>query len=117
MELYPWADELYNGLSRIAPVKFCSSPSRDPHSIVGKMIRLFEWKGYNFRDYVITPQKHLLAGNGNVLVDDLDQNVNKFRTAGGKAVLFPSVGNSNYHLRHDPVSYTLETVRSLLSVK
>lgn len=117
MELLPWGDELYNKLSRLAPVVFCSSPSYDPFSASGKIQRLLAWKGYNFRDYIITPQKHVLAGSGNVLVDDAEKNINRFRNAGGKAVLFPSITNSNYHLADNPVNYTVEMVRNHLMTK
>lgn len=44
-------------------------------------------------DVFIGSKKHLMAGNG-VLIDDWEVNVNKFREAGGEAVLIPSNWNS-----------------------
>lgn len=43
---------------------------------------------------VLAKQKHLLAAPGRLLIDDQDDKVNAFRSAGGSAILFPQHWNS-----------------------
>ncbi len=91
MKKLPWADELYAELKKLGDVVFLTSPSQDPDSLAGKL----EWlqrftKRKDFTDYVMTSRKELLAAPGTVLIDDRPSNCEKFRTAGGKAVLFPA---------------------------
>lgn len=91
MPVLPWAHELYEKLGELGDVVFLTSPSYDPDSLAGKL----EWlqrftKQKDFRDYIMTTRKDLLAGPGAVLVDDRPENCEKFRAAGGRAVLFPA---------------------------
>ena len=91
MRVLPWAHELYEKLSEIGDVVFLTSPTWDPESLAGKL----EWlqrftKRKDFRDYVVTNRKDLLAGPGVVLIDDRPENCRSFRAAGGRAILFPA---------------------------
>ena len=91
MRKMPWADELYEKLKEIGDVVFLTSPSQDPECLAGKL----EWlqrftKRKDFQDYIITARKELLAGPGTVLIDDRLENCEKFRKAGGEAILFPA---------------------------
>lgn len=91
MRVLPWAHELYDRLSKIGEVVFLTSPSQDPDSLAGKL----EWlqrftKKKDFKDYIMTSRKYLLARPDAVLIDDRLENCDKFREAGGKAVLFPA---------------------------
>jgi hypothetical protein len=51
----------------------------------------------------LTPHKEIFAMPGVALVDDRDDNVRKFRDAGGEAVLLPALHNSAHCLRRDPM--------------
>ena len=91
MRVLPWAHELYEKLGKLGDVVFLTSPTRDSDSLAGKL----EWlqrftKRKDFRDYIMTNRKDLLAAPGTVLIDDRPENCDKFRAAGGKAILFPA---------------------------
>ena len=91
MRVLPWAHELYEKLGELGKVVFLTSPSWDPDALAGKL----EWlqrfmKKKDFRDYIMTNLKELLAGSDTVLIDDRLENCEKFRAAGGKAILFPA---------------------------
>lgn len=94
MPVMPWAQELYDVL-RPYSVVFCTSPAYNPVCAAGKMAWLQRFTGDRaLRDVVITPRKELLARPRSILIDDLERNVRKFRTAGGQAILFPAPYNS-----------------------
>lgn len=91
MRMFPWAHELYEKLGELGEVVFLTSPSWDPDSLAGKL----EWlqrftKQKDFRNYSMTSMKYLLAGPNTVLIDDRVESCDKFRAAGGEAILFPA---------------------------
>ena len=66
-----------------------------------------------YRRFAVTPCKEQFAHFDAVLVDDFDVNVDKFRQAGGKAVLVPRRWNSLHSFAHDSVKAVgamLETI-------
>ena len=91
MRVLPWAHELYEKLGKLGDVVFLTAPTWDADSLAGKL----EWlqrftKRKDFRDYIMTNRKDLLAVPGVVLIDDRPENCERFRAAGGKAILFPA---------------------------
>lgn len=82
----------------------CTAPTLDPYSAAGKLI----WLGRFYpiiakaRRFVITPHKHLLA-KGNILIDDSDEQIRRWREAGGNGVIIPRPWNAAYGL--DPMLY------------
>ena len=87
----PWAHELYERLKKVGDVVFLTTPSQDPESLAGKLEWLHRFtKRGDFKDYIMTARKDLLAGPGRMLVDDRLENVTAFREAGGAAILFPA---------------------------
>lgn len=85
--------ELFNALPG---EKFiATSPSMEPACLSEKLEWIYEHVRPGFRNFMIGPAKYLLAGNG-ILIDDYDENCNRFRDAGGKAILFPQPWNSAY---------------------
>lgn len=130
MEEYPWARTLYTylrGNEQFGTVYICTTPSQSPDSLRGKMYWLQKRMGKNFRDYVLTPHKHLLAHPGAILIDDSPGNINKFREAGGQGIVFPqpwnwrSVAdpvkesdNPTSEVPRDRISYTLHHLRKII---
>ena len=96
LDLYPWAMELYQRCSAVAPVVLLTSPSKDPSSYAGKAA----WVQRHFPDaeHLIGSCKHRVAHPGAVLIDDSPKNCAAFREAGGHAILFPGVGNDLHAL-------------------
>jgi 5'(3')-deoxyribonucleotidase len=91
MRVLPWAHDLYEELGELGDVVFLTSPSWDPDSLAGKLEWLQRFTNKkDFRDYIMTNRKKLLAGPDAVLIDDRLENCEKFRDAGGKAILFPA---------------------------
>lgn len=94
---YPWAAELVAALERIDDVVISTAPSRSHHSAAGKMIWLDRHFGGRFRGrYMMGSRKELMARPEVCLVDDRDENVRKFRKAGGAAVLVPQPWNAGH---------------------
>lgn len=107
MEPYSWFLELYNELSKRGKVYFLTSPSHSPDSLSGKVKWLQKQFNKNFRDYIITPNKELLANNNSVLIDDYPENIKKFNNSGGKGILFPQFWNCKKNIENKVV-YILE---------
>lgn len=109
IEPYDYAHDLVKQLRKNHEVYICSSPSIDSGCLKGKSAWLVNHKFKFGRNFIFTPQKHLLAQPGRVLIDDLDKNANKFEEFGGKTCLLPQPWNSNYALRNvDKVKYVME---------
>ena len=88
-------------------VHVCTSPSYSPHSLAGKLRWLDAFFGAPFRNYIMTPQKHLFAGDGRVLIDDSERNCKNF---GKRAILFPGPFNRR---RDDTVHDVITDLRLL----
>lgn len=85
-----------NGLMMIDDVILCSSPRDCPYSFSGKFKWIQKNLGEDFKDYIFTPQKQIFASIPNIiLIDDYDENVDKFRESGGRAILVPRPYNKN----------------------
>ena len=93
---YPWYQELIGIVESFSPWTILTSPSLNPECPTGKV----QWMNLHlqegFRNFLIGPQKHLLAQSDRVLIDDSDVKIDQFRHAGGKAILFPQPWNSNH---------------------
>lgn len=107
MGTYPWFKELYSELCKIGKVYFLTSPSQSPNSLSGKLKWLQKHFGRGFKDYIITPQKELLATEKSYLIDDYPENIDKFKTAGGNGVLFPQFWNTKDEIE-DKVTYIVK---------
>ncbi len=111
VKAYPWLGELTDAL-RFRPWSVCTTPSKSHYSAGGKVLWMQKHFGSQFRDYVMTPQKHLLARPGAILIDDSDDNVSKFNDAGGRGMLFPQPWNENRHLVGERVQYVIEQLNA-----
>jgi 5'(3')-deoxyribonucleotidase len=110
LEPYPWFETLYERLSEIGHVIFCTTPTQSPACVAGKLHWIQDRFGVDFQDYILTPHKDRLAHANAFLVDDSDRNVERFRSRGGNGVLFPQIWNSNHEVEDDPVEYVIARV-------
>ena len=92
---YPWYAELFESLETFGRVIYCTSPTRDPACVSGKMRWLQNQHGVAFRDFIFTAHKDRLAHPGAVLIDDYEVNTGSFSRRGGHSILFPQFWNSN----------------------
>jgi 5'(3')-deoxyribonucleotidase len=92
---YPWADELLAALPEWSDdIVITTSPTWHWSSFAGKRLWLQDQFGESFGNYIFTQRKELLARTPNsVLIDDSQTNAEKFRAAGGLAILVPQVWN------------------------
>ncbi len=65
------------------------------------------------RSFSMTPAKHFLATPESLLLDDCDENVEKFRAAGGQAVLMPRPWNKAHG--EDPIQYIALEIAKILN--
>jgi len=113
---YPWSRDLYEQMQLLADeVVFLSSPSWDPQSLAGKLAWLQKFTGQrNFRDYIFTAKKNLLACKGALLVDDRESNILEFEAEGGDVVLFPQPWNSVTLVQDCPeIDYVVQQIMEL----
>ncbi|MBX9656681.1 hypothetical protein K2Y11_23940 [bacterium] len=97
---FPWLNDLVSMVREFAPMTVLTKPSLSPACAEGKIRWLYKQfppvKGRRFSDFLIGSRKDLLANPRRVLVDDDDDNAEKFRKAGGCAIVFPQPWNSNF---------------------
>ena len=120
LDPYPWVGELLQRVEAVAPFSVLTAPSLSPSSLKGKVRWMYEHfpgsKGRRFRDFLIGPQKHLLARPGHLLIDDTGATVDAFRANGGQAILFPQAWNSN-HAVDDRMAYVASALRDSQTAK
>jgi len=92
---------------------FISSPNFDPYCLSGKLSWLQRRFGKQFGNYAFVRQKHLLANQNAILVDDSKVHVDEFIKAGGKAVLFPMPWNKSHVATNKKVNFVLDAFKSL----
>jgi len=108
---YPWVRDLLALLP--CPFTIATSPSNLPQCAAGKVVWMRRHLGRGFRDFLIGPQKHLLARPDTLLIDDNDKKVREFREAGGLAILFPQPWNANHARTGDRLGYVARELRDL----
>lgn len=102
--------ELVEFLFGAENVCLLTSPSLETGSASGKFAWIYNNLPEYQRRFLIGAPKHFCAHGGSVLIDDSDRVVDKFREAGGYAVLYPRPWNS----RHAEAGVGLESVASEL---
>lgn len=96
-----WVIDIAADLVGRENVLIASSPTKSPDCLYGK----YQWMDQHLpdwmhRQYEIGPRKHWLSQPDTLLIDDCDENCNKFRDPGGgfpggEAILLPRPWNSN----------------------
>ena len=97
LDPFPGAKDLvsfgfYRGLIPRGQMSILTSPSRSPHCYSGKVQWLIN-HGINL-PVTITTNKEQLAQPGRLLIDDKIENCERFRAAGGDAIVFPQPWNN-----------------------
>lgn len=114
LEPLPWIDELLNLIQNATAEWYVvTAPSQCPTSYNGKVLWLKNYFGDRFDKFVITPHKFLLAKKGTIIIDDRYENCENFVSGGGCAITFPTRGNPQHALSHDPVAYVKQRLRFL----
>jgi 5'(3')-deoxyribonucleotidase len=79
---------------------------------VGCMPGKKDWIGAHFpqflRRYLFGNAKQFCASPQSLLIDDKDENVDRFIDAGGAAILFPRPWNRNHHMAAQPMRWGIE---------
>ena len=112
LEPYLWTGELISLINKFAPYTILSSPGLGEEAPTGKIQWLRKHVKPDFADYLFGHQKWLCAKPDQVLIDDRDKNIDQFVAAGGKAILFPQVWNSNYAIT-DRLTYVVDELQRL----
>lgn len=94
-----------------------SSPSFSPSSYSGKVRWLKQFLGDGWCRLVLTNHKHLLARPDTVLIDDSEENIARFRQAGGGGIIYPSRHNFLHYLAADPVGYVAQQLEERYGVQ
>lgn len=103
-----WINELISDVGQIAPWWVVSAPSQCHTSHSGKVKWLKQHIGPRFDKFLLTRYKEILAQPGVVLIDDREENIDKFVKYGGHGIIFPTIGNSLYSMRDEPLRYVRE---------
>lgn len=96
---YEWTGRLISLIGEFAPYTILSSPGLGEEAPTGKIQWLRRHVKPDFSSYLFGHQKWLCARPDQVLIDDRDKNVDQFVAAGGNAILFPQVWNSNHAIK------------------
>lgn len=118
LDPFVWANELLAKCRRLVPnVYVLSSPAGGAESAAGKLLWLtknFGGGSKGFRDFILTPHKHLLAKPTAILIDDREDYCKSFSDAGGLSILFPSHDNIlRKHSGLQAYGHTINTLRCL----
>lgn len=102
LEPFPWARELYDLLTSVAPVIISTSPpDSNPQAVTDKIRWLCGHLPLSPGDIMIGRRKALMAKPSALLIDDFPHNTQQFCNAGGMAITVPSNWNTrNLNLWH-----------------
>ena len=98
----------------VSNITICTCPCQDPSSVSGKLVWIKKNIPQYSRNYMMTTRKELCAREDTVLIDDRDRNVERFREAGGKAILVPRLWNSAYTHAGNSLQHVKEELLVLL---
>lgn len=71
-----------------------TTPTASPHCYWGKVLAVKRYFPDLSDKIIFAERKELLAHSGAVLIDDKESNIDGWNSAGGRGILFPSLGNS-----------------------
>lgn len=78
-------------------VFLATSVTKDPDCLAGKLEWIVNYlPNWIHRQYFMTPRKWLLAQPETLLIDDCEQNIEKFVAGGGNGIVFPQPWNTKW---------------------
>jgi len=102
LELFPWTEDMWEHCESLADTYILTCPSLHPQSLSGKLRWMQKHRNRFFRKYLVGPPKFLCAAEDTLLIDDKDENIEKFIERGGNGILFPQPWNRNHELATEP---------------
>lgn len=104
MPEFPWSRELFNFAKGLGDeMEILTSPINSWTCVAGKVQWLHKFAGDDFYQYHIAKSKWDCAQYNHILVDDKEDNINRFCEKGGHGVLFPAHGNRLHAHKNDPM--------------
>jgi hypothetical protein len=88
-----------------------TSPSESPAAAYGKMLWIEQYLPEYLGRCQIGRSKHLLGQPGRILIDDSEDNIEKFCSRGGTGILVPRPWNRNHQL--DTLDHVFNELRKL----
>jgi 5'(3')-deoxyribonucleotidase len=112
LPLYPGAKAFVQALRAHGEVYFATSPTLSSSCVAAKFDHICHEFPELKRKIIISADKSVLANGNSLLIDDRDRNCEKFREAGGEAILVPRPWNDKgYH--PDPLGFTMSMFLSI----
>ncbi|WP_417625150.1 5' nucleotidase, NT5C type [Paremcibacter congregatus] len=104
LEPMPWWQDLL-ALVESAGVEtaILTAPARCDHALTGKGLWINQHLPAYRNRLHMTKDKHLLAAPGRLLIDDHDENCQRFIEAGGAAIVYPQPWNSAHRYAARPL--------------
>lgn len=121
LDPYPWSRDLVNLCLEKTQgnVTIITSPDMAAHTYGQKAGWVMKFYPGLARKLFVGPQKHLLAQSNRILIDDSDDNIKKFKKAGGKTITFPQKWNRlNFNFDEvsvNPIGYMEEQIDSQIN--
>lgn len=118
---YPWSHEIWKKCNSLAETFILTAPIHSapelvPTCLSGKIKWIHQFTGSErFDHYVMTRRKDLCAKPNCLLIDDREVNCNAFVKAGGKALLFPAIGNRLHQHRKEAYAYILPQLEQIVA--
>ena len=106
LQPYDYARDLVKVCESFGETFILTAPARNPYCLAGKKM----WVQKHFPrlsgKMIITKHKYLCAAPNRILIDDNNEQCDKFANAGGGTILFPQIFNRNHSLAGvDKVEY------------
>jgi len=95
-------------------VFICSTPCADPNSAGYKAAWINKRFGILPENYFLCKQKHLIARDNHILIDDQDSVIEKWDVAGGIPIMVPRPWNSLYDLWYNDLEYVRKKLRKIM---
>lgn len=96
-------------------VAFLTAPSQSPHCVPGKRRWIERYYPRLKKNIIYGSAKKFLAAPNRLLIDDRDENVDNYISAGGPAILMPRMWNRRWERAHESLDVVLYKMKVLTS--
>lgn len=110
LPVLPWAQELVAECLGYGQVRILTAAVASEEAVTGKMRWLDKHFPHLTSRAIFCREKYLLARPSSVLIDDHDEQLDKFQEYGGEAIVFPQPWNSGRSQTGDRVGSVLESL-------